>query len=567
MCARILYTCLTIIVVTVGRSTTFADFLPFRQKVLISKCKQHLVQNFNVFEGSTTGTLVGNVHFENQGSQAASFLIKEAEFLGVSNYPKGDSTEDPEYNASQVIAVDSNSGQLTVLRSKYLLAVLSPLAITLEVTDTDGNQTEIPILITIEDREVTIEKTFQMNWERITDHPNSLFEGTGGFVNATFYTFGGFTPSFAPRPDVHGYNLVTKTWIRYKDMPPMAVNSGSGGATHMGWTHDGNHTIYIAAGFAANATGTGQQFGSKRVYRYNIFTDNYSELPALPIDRSAGNLHFYKRQLFYVAGTNKPRDLDQGDVLVLHLDSLSQGWQYRSPMPNPRHHSGSVLLNGKLFIVGGQKEHDDKLVPQDDVHCYDIATDTWTYQTDMPQPFNHIHASTFTYKDYIFTVGGQIEHNKGGFKQVFAYHPKTDTWIQFTDLPEARYAGVADIYDNQIYYTGGNFSKNTYVARLPLEFTEQFLSISRTDIFKSVLLFPNPVDEILYIRTKHLWNTAIKRVAIFDTKGKNMLLTEYNDKKYGSDIAIPLENLEAGMYILKLTNRSEQTYFSKFLKK
>ncbi|UZO81825.1 T9SS type A sorting domain-containing protein [Aquimarina sp. ERC-38] len=531
--------------------------------------QQVKTQNFEIEEGSTSGTFIDNIKLEDQKITAVSFILQQAEFLGISQFPKGDSEDDPEFDSMQVVKVDATSGEIKVDNPKYLLAVLSPLFLNVQITDSEGKQYDAEINITINDKEVAIFKEYELNWSRLADHPNELFEGAGGFVNSTFYTFGSFTRRFSPRPDVHGYNIDLNSWIPFKNMPPMADDSGSGGATHMGWTHDTNGNIYIAAGFAANASGTGQQFGSKRVYKYETSTDEYQELPSLPIDRSAGALHYVNNRLFYIAGTNKPRNTDQGDVLVLNLNDTEKGWEYRSPMPNPRHHSGSVLLNGMIYMLGGQKEHDGKLVPQDDVHRYDPETDTWSFVTDMPQAFNHIHASTFTYKDYIFTVGGQIEHNKGGYREVYAYQPSQNVWVQFSDLPVARYAMVADTFDDQIYAVGGNFSKNMYVASLPEAFINQTLSTLETTR-STITIYPNPVETVLSVDLTEQNQLGIKKISISDLQGKQITLPIelYKQNKAVDDrIYINLQDLASGMYILGITTKTDQLYYSKILKK
>lgn len=106
-------------------------------------------------------------------------------------------------------------------------------------------------------------------------------------------------------------------------------------------------------------------------------------------------------------------------------------------------------------------------MPQDDVHRYDPATDTWTQMADMPQPLNHIHASVFVYGDYIYSIGGQIVHNATPYASVYAYNPATNTWSQFTDLPAKRFSVVAGGIDGKLYASGGNNSRTTYMANLP----------------------------------------------------------------------------------------------------
>ena len=425
-------------------------------------------RSFAVTEGSSTGTSVGTITAQISGTP--EYRITGGTFLAFGNPPPpSDSHEDPAYDAAEVFRINPTTGKITVGRPKYLLATLSPIQITVQATNGRGATAFGSVTVTVQDMHVAINESYPLSWSTVAEHPRGHSEGTGGAVGGKLYAFGGFGVNFAPKEDVHVYDAGRNGWSPLTDMPPMASNSGAGGATHMGWTTDGTD-IYIAAGYAANADGTRQQFGATRVYRYNVEANNYTELERLPVDRSAGELEYIDGKLYYVAGTNRRRNEDQGDLFILDLSNRAAGWRRGARMPNPRNHLGSAVLDGKLYILGGQKEHDGKLVPQDDVHAYDPATDTWAHVTDMPKPFNHIHSSVFAYGEYIYSVGGQIDHGGGSHDDVFAYRPSTDRWIGFTNLPGNRMATIADVIDGKLYASGGNNSRKTFMAALPPQF-------------------------------------------------------------------------------------------------
>ena len=534
------------------------------KSVLINPAIQD--QYFTVVEGSTKETIVGTVSATSE-IKITNYIIVAAEFLGTSNSPAGDSEQDPEYNAAAVFLLNSETGVLTVNNPKYLLAVLGPIALKVEVTDSLGEKASATITINVSDIKVTISEKIDLDWTTVANHPQGHGEATGGVVDNKLFVFGGFTSNFASKASVFALDANLNSWSRLDDMPPMADNSGAGGATHMGWTDDGTD-IYIAAGYAADVSGNAQQFGSRRVYKYTVTENSYDELPSLPIDRSAGALEYLDNKLYYVAGTNRARNQDQSDLLMLDLDNLGAGWSYLSQMPNPRNHIGSAVFDGKLFVFGGQKEHDEELVPQDDVHRYDPQTDTWTQLADMPQPFNHIHASVFVYGDYIYSIGGQIVHNATPYASVYAYNPTANTWNQFTDLPAKRFSIVGGGIDGKLFASGGNNSRTTYVATLP----EAFLNVenvqnSNKNGSNAIKIYPNPTKNSVFISIMDP-TAAIKEIIdfrIYDLNGRMLQKFSAENINNGRDYQIPVSQFSAGLYMLQVRSANGKTVNKRLL--
>lgn len=523
-------------------------------------------QSFSIVEGSTKETTVGTV-IASAEENSIKYTITTAEFMGTSNSPAGDSDQDPEYDAAAVFSLNPETGVLTVNNPKYLLAVLGPIVLEVEVTDTTGEKASATITINVTDIEVVISENIGLNWIIGTKHPQGHSEATGGALNGKLYVFGGFTANFAPKASVFALDVSANSWLRLKDTPPMANNSGSGGATHMGWTDDGTD-IYIAAGYAADVSGNAQQFGSRRVYKYTVAVDRYDELPSLPIDRSAGALEFLDNKLYYIAGTNRARNEDQGDLLVLDLNDLSAGWDYLSPMPNPRNHIGSAVFDGQIYVFGGQKEHDEELVPQDDVHRYDPGTNTWKQLSDMPQPFNHIHASVFVYGDYIYSIGGQIAHNATPYASVYAYNPATNNWSRFTDLPAKRFSVVGGGIDGKLYASGGNNSRTTYLTTLPEAFlsTETVGNISKNGL-NTIKIYPNPAQNSVFVSYIDS-ETEIIELAdfiIYDLNGRMLQKFSAESIKNGREYQIPISQFSAGLYMLQIKSADGNTVNKRLL--
>ncbi len=301
----------------------------------------------------------------------------------------------------------------------------------------------------------------------IANQPYKVSEAQGIAVGGKLYTFGGFDLSGAkacctPTDRAYLYDPVKNSWTPIANMPDR-------GATHAGMTSDGTNVFY-AGGYVADANWTGQIFGTKAVWRYNVAApgnaaaNTYTRLPDLPVERAAGQLEYLDGQLHYFGGTNMARTQDVGDHYVLDLANGATSWTTaKSPLPNPRHHMGSAVLNGKIYAIGGQHGHDEKLVTQTEVDVYDPASDTWTRLHDLPSARSHTANSTFVLNGRIVTAGGETSHDVA-MDDVSAYDPATNSWTELTRLPMKRVSGVAAAIGDGFVFTGGSSTNSGWRA-------------------------------------------------------------------------------------------------------
>jgi N-acetylneuraminic acid mutarotase len=133
----------------------------------------------------------------------------------------------------------------------------------------------------------------------------------------------------------------------------------------------------------------------------------------------------------------------------------------KKSMITPRSHMGAVLLNGKIYTVGGQTGNDAALIPQSAVEVYDPATDTWKGVASMPKAVNHFASATFVMGGRILTFGGQTT-NGNAIADCYAYDPAANKWTTLSSLPAARFSGVADVIDGAIYFTTGSTLTTTW---------------------------------------------------------------------------------------------------------
>ena len=307
-----------------------------------------------------------------------------------------------------------------------------------------------------------------ITWGTAASQKYPVSEAQGRVVNGKLYTFGGFDSqksTFTPTKRAYVYNPVTNVWSSIADLPQTPNGSGFGGITHAGITTDSTD-IYIAGGYTSNASGTGQIFGTKQVWKYIISQNTYTRLPDLPIDIAAGQLEYLQGKIHYISGTNSSRTADLGNHYVLDLKNLSAGWKTLASLPNPRQHAGSAVYGGKIYYIGGQHGQDTKLTTQKEVDVYNPQTNSWTRLADLPVPAGangrgHISSATVLMGDRIIVLGGEIVH-QSSINMVSAFSPATNSWTNLTPLPKDRFSGVAAVLTGDIFYTGGSKTNTTF---------------------------------------------------------------------------------------------------------
>lgn len=270
-------------------------------------------------------------------------------------------------------------------------------------------------------------------------------------VNDKLYLLGGYINNkylSVARMDV--YDPANNTWAQLPDMPVKI--------SHAGVAYDSRY-IYMAGGYTVNAAGTKQVFGMKNAYRFDTQTNKWETLPSLPVYRGAGSMVLVGRTLYYMGGFDQNMG-DQSGIYTLNLDNLSAGWAQKGNMPGANNHFALILLNNKVYSIGGQTGNDATAVFKNSVFSYDPATAKWTQLASFGSPNrSHIATTTVVYKGKIIMMGGEsmgAEINRPRTVQaVEAYDPASNKWSILTKLPGARSGGVAGVFGDKIVFSTG----------------------------------------------------------------------------------------------------------------
>jgi N-acetylneuraminic acid mutarotase len=128
-----------------------------------------------------------------------------------------------------------------------------------------------------------------------------------------------------------------------------------------------------------------------------------------------------------------------GSLATLEVyDPATDTWATKAPMPTARHGAGGAVINGKLYVVGGDVTPGRKLTT---LEVYDPATDTWTTRAAMPTARSS--AGAVANDGRLWVAGGCVGWCAPVTGVLEVYDPATDSWTTKAPLPTAR--GVADV--------------------------------------------------------------------------------------------------------------------------
>ena len=296
-------------------------------------------------------------------------------------------------------------------------------------------------------------------WRAAASDPLPMLEGQSTVVNNKLYVFGGYGvdhPNFLATTHAYMLDPASNTWTRLADMPEPL--------TQMGVASDGAF-IYVAGGYVTNYTTGWQTFGTRDVWRYDIAANTWSRFVSLPQPLAAGALVILGSELHYFDGVS-PRRVTQTDHYVLDLSAPSPTWTASTPVPIGANHVDGVVLNGKIYAIGGQAGADDA-APVATVLAWDpLHPQTWQPVASLPLPLTHAQA---TAADGRIVVADGSTAGNVVVSSVETYDPSTGAWSASTSLPAVRLSPVIGFADGMLIVSAGDdqgLKGDTWVATI-----------------------------------------------------------------------------------------------------
>lgn len=131
-------------------------------------------------------------------------------------------------------------------------------------------------------------------------------------------------------------------------------------------------------------------------------------------------------------------------------------WSTKSSKPIASYNDKAVTLNGKVYLIGGQKKDTNESLNA--VQEYNPSTDTWALKSTMLNARYYHEVAVLGSK--IYSISGQ--NNSSILNSVEEYDTKTDTWVSKSNLSPARWYHQSVVVGNKIYVIGGGDINNSY---------------------------------------------------------------------------------------------------------
>jgi Kelch motif/Galactose oxidase, central domain len=246
------------------------------------------------------------------------------------------------------------------------------------------------------------------------------------------HVIGGYAEQRVDRPYHHAYDLASNRWEQLPDLPR--------GANHVGVATHGDR-IYAFGGFIEQ-----NRLPHDGVFAYD--GQKWTQLKRLPEACGAISCIALGDVIHLIGGaigSDNRRSIDWHIVYNPKTDSYSR----RQPMPVARDHTGIVVLNGQIHIIGGRVDsfHTNSNLH----HSYDPQKDAWTFQTPIPTARSG-HGSVI-HDGRIFCMGGEGTNRVYG--QVESYDPASKRWESHAPMLTPRHGMGAVVIGNEIVVAGG----------------------------------------------------------------------------------------------------------------
>ncbi|MBL8178076.1 MAG: hypothetical protein JNK48_25600 [Bryobacterales bacterium] len=127
------------------------------------------------------------------------------------------------------------------------------------------------------------------------------------------------------------------------------------------------------------------------------------------------------------------------------------GWGSRAALLEANSEMGVAELQGLIYVLGGYPSSRATVAT---VQVYDAARDVWRMAAPLPRPVNHPMPAVVNGKLYV--IGGQPDAGSTNFVDTnYEYDPEREEWKERARLPLARGGGAAAVVDGKIYVAGG----------------------------------------------------------------------------------------------------------------
>jgi N-acetylneuraminic acid mutarotase len=297
-------------------------------------------------------------------------------------------------------------------------------------------------------------------WGRLAAFPEASEELYGIGSGGKLYVFGGLAPGWKPKALVYEYDPGRDRWTRKKNMPL---------PSHHVALAEIQGKIYVIGGFKLPDSGPAAWQPIDNVWEYDPATDTWKALLPLPTKRGSANAVVVEGKIYVIGGAG----LHPGSTeTVVHparphraldtnevYDPTTNRWETRSPMPTARNHAAAGNVGNKIYVIGGRVGNAfiSRASNTDIVEVYDPATDQWGSLL-APMPTARSAVAWGLFKGKLYVAGGEqrTREFQKTFRAVEAYEPASNRWTILPPMEFPRHGMAGDIINAKFYLVSGD---------------------------------------------------------------------------------------------------------------
>ena len=300
-------------------------------------------------------------------------------------------------------------------------------------------------------------------WTQKTDMPTARSDFSTCVVDGKIFVIGG---SLRLKIDEYGdqslstvemYNPETDTWEGKANMPTVRSNVAVS-------VVDGK--IYAIGGSKLKKYQVPRGFGIESeelptVEMYNPATDTWTQKADMPTPKKTKTC-VVDGKIYAIGGWSTANEQSQLETVEVY-DPATDTWAKAQSMNHARCSAAISVVNGEIYAMGGigwppNRDQSGRYLSSlylSNVEVFNPKTNQWRERTEMSVP-KAAH-STSVIDGKIYVMGGDLEESEE-FKTLSTieiYDPATDRWIQESDMLIGKSGHTTEVIDGQIYIFGG----------------------------------------------------------------------------------------------------------------
>ena len=256
------------------------------------------------------------------------------------------------------------------------------------------------------------------SWERVADMPTPRTSAEAVVINGTIYVCGGYNGidnravNLKFLDIVEAYDPQKDTWTRKQGMSVARIGFGMGVVAGKIYSIGGSLHILEKEPEAPGRIDL--------VEAYDPATDTWVKRADMPTKRDGFGVGVVNNRIYVIGGGGWPQVGAGGPFLTIieEYDPKINRWEQKNEMPELRLAFSTVVLDDVIHLIGGFTRQNR--VPQymATVDTYNLETEEWNTIPPMPTPFMPFGAAVVNGNIYVF--GGEGE-NREHFTSVFVF--------------------------------------------------------------------------------------------------------------------------------------------------